>query len=245
MHSFHKYVVDAKALVKTNTLRGFNKELARQSNTDEAVAKYQVLNGTPEEDYSQFKSPLYYGGGVEFLAESYFSFFGSAYNLTDIKSVDDWDHPERDRGSDHKAVSLKRQKYKVPNIITEPASPVRIQTKGTLNPMKEHMTNDGSRIMNFVGSAGMEAILTGTAYQTRLLLFTLGKGLHFVLKENTYNKIEVVNNKAISRKIDNNPFFWNHVRDRLGLPKVKIVSPKDPEGKAIAMELFGDKKQPA
>ena len=245
MHSFYKYVNDAKALVKTNTLRGFNHELARQANTDEAVKKYQVLTGASEEDYSQFKSPLYYGAGVEFLAESYFSFFGSDYNLVDIKSVDDWDDKGRDRGSDHMAVSQKKLDYKTQRVISAPGSPIRIQTKGTLNPMKEHKTNDGSRIMNFVGSAGMEAILTGTAYQTRLLLFTLGKGLHFVLKENTYNKIEVVNNKAISRKIDNNPFFWNHVRDRLGLPKVKIVSPKDPEGKAIAMELFGDKKQPA
>ena len=244
MHSFHKYVVDAKALVKTNTLRGFNRELARQSNTDEAVAKYQVLNGKPEEDYSQFKSPLYYGGGVEFLAESYFSFFGSAYNLTDIKSVDDWDHPERDRGSDHKAVSLKRQKYKVPNIITEPASPVRIQTKGTLNPLKEHKTNDGSRIMNFVGSALAEACKSGSAYQTRLILFTLGKGLHYRLEENTYRKIEVVHNKEIAKKIDNNPFFWNHVRERFGLPKAKIYPTKDPEGKAIKMELFDD-GQPA
>ena len=244
MHSFHKYVVNAKALVKTNTLRGFNKELARQSNTDEAVAKYQVLSGVSEEDYSQFRSPLYYGGGVEFLAESYFSFFGSDYNLIDLKSVDDWDHPERDRGSDHKAVSQKKMKYKGPNIITEPASPVRIQTKGTLNPLKEHKTNDGSRIMNFVASALAEACKSGSAYQTRLILFTLGKGLHYRLEENTYRKIEVVNNKEIARKIDNNPFFWNHVRERFGLPKQKIYPTKDPEGKAIKMELFDDEKQP-
>lgn len=244
MHSFHKYVVNAKALVKTNTLRGFNKELARQSNTDEAVAKYQVLSGVSEEDYSQFRSPLYYGGGVEFLAESYFSFFGSDYNLIDLKSVDDWDHPERDRGSDHKAVSQKKMKYKGPNIITEPASPVRIQTKGTLNPLKEHKTNDGSRIMNFVASALAEACKSGSAYQTRLILFTLGKGLHYRLEENTYRKIEVVNNKEIARKIDNNPFFWNYVRERFGLSTVKIYTTKDPEGKAIKMELFDDEKQP-
>ena len=244
MHSFYKYVVDAKALVKNSNLKKYNHELARQSNTDEAVKKYQVLTGASEEDYSQFRSPLYYGAGVEFLAESYFSFFGSDYNLVDITSVDDWDNKERDRGSDHHAVSQMKKKYKKQRVISSAASPIRIQTKGTLNPMKEHTTNDGSRIMNFVGSAGMEAILTGTAYQTRFILFTLGKGLHYRLEENTYKKIEVVNYKEIARKIDGNPFFWNHVRDRLGLPKVKTYSPKDPEGKAINIELFDD-RQPA
>ena len=112
-----------------------------------------------------------------------------------------------------------------------------IQTKGTLNPTKEHMTNDGSRIMNFVGSSLSEACQSQDAYYMRLILFTLGKGLHFRLDENTGKKIEVVNYSEISRKIDKNPFFWNHIRRRLGLPTIDIARPTDPEGTAIKMEL--------
>ena len=77
MHSFYQFVVDAEALVKSQTLKGFNKELARQSNKAEAVQRYQVLprQQVVEDEYSQFKSPLYYGAGVEFLSHNYFDFF--------------------------------------------------------------------------------------------------------------------------------------------------------------------------
>jgi hypothetical protein len=237
MHSFYQYVIDAEALVKSQTLKGFNKELARQANTDEAVAKYQVLNRLIDEDYGQFRSPLYYGGGVEFLAESYLDFFDSNYNLKEIVSMDDWDNPQRDRGSDHHAVSAKKEKYKTQGVISQPGSPVRIQTKGTLNSTKEHMTNDGSRIMNFVGSSLAEACKSQTAYSMRLILFTLGKGLHYRLEDNIFKKIEVINSSEISKKIDKNPFFWNHMRKRFGLPILDIAYPKDPEGNAIKMEL--------
>lgn len=237
MHSFSKYVIDAEALVKSQTLKSFNVELARQANTDEAVKKYQVLNKSADEDYNNFKSPLYYGAGVEFLSEGYFEFFDSDYNLKEIVSMDDWDNPEKDRGSDHKAVSQKKVKYKKQGIISQPGSPIRFQTKGTLNPTKEHMTNDGSRIMNFVGSALAEACKGQTAYSMRLILFTLGKGLHYKLDGNTYKRIEVVNYQEIRKKIDKNPFFWNYMRERFGLSKLNVPYPKDPEGNAIKMEL--------
>lgn len=239
MHSFYQYVIDAEALVKSQTLKGFNEELARQSNTDEAVARYQVLprQQVVEDEYTQFKSPLYYGGGVEFLSHNYFDFFRTDYNLVKMISMDDWDNPQRDRGSDHNNHSMKKHHYKKQGVISAPGSPVRIQTKGTLNPTKEHMTNDGSRIPNFVMYALAEACANGDAYQTRLILFTLGKGLHYILKDNSFNRIEVVNNKEISKKIDHNPFFWNEVRSSFGLPILDITRPLDPEGNAVKMEL--------
>lgn len=241
MHSFYNFAVDPEALVKSQTLKGYNKELARQANTEEAVQKYQVLDPKGvDEDYSGlFKSPLYYGAGVEFLAHNYFDFFDSDYNLKEIISMDDYDNPQRDIGSDIHALSQKKNKYKRQGVITRPGSPVRIQVKGTLNPTKEHMTNDGSRIMNFVGSSLAEACITQTAYQMRLILFTLGKGIHYRLVDNTFKKIEVVNNREISNKVDNNPFFWNRVRESFGLPLLEILYPTDPEGAAIKMELDG------
>ena len=239
MHSFYQFVVDAEALVKSQTLKGFNKELARQSNKDEAVQRYQVLprQQVVEDEYSQFKSPLYYGAGVEFLSHNYFDFFRTDYNLVQMVSMDDWDNPQRDRGADHKNMSMKKQHYKKQGVISAPGSPVSIQTKGTLNPVKEHMTNDGSRIPNWISYALSEACANGYAYQTRLILFTLGKGIHYVLDNNSHKRIEVVNNKEIARKIDNNPFFWNEMRKSFGLPTLDISHPMDPEGSAVKMEL--------
>jgi transcription antitermination factor NusG len=239
MHSFNQYVNDAEKLLETETLKGFTKELVKQSNTTEAVNKYQVLS-PKEDEYTKFKSPLYFGSGVEFLSFGFFDFFGSDYNLIQVTSIDDWDNPQRDIGFDLNAVSQKHKKYKKQAVVSEAGSPIYIQVKGTDNPIKEHMTNDGSRIMNFVGASLAKARKDGNIYTTRLILFTLGKGLHWALNDNTSNCVEVIGNIQISKKIDNNPYFWNHMRKLFNLPIKSISSPMDPEGKAIIMELQND-----
>jgi len=239
MHSFYKFVNDPEALVRDQTLKGFNRELAKQANTDEAVQKYQVLNPVSlDEEYTgKFRSPLYYGAGVELLAHVYFDFFGSVYNLVQVTSMDDWENPQRDTGSDQHAFSMQKKKYHKQKVISQPGSPVRIQVKGGLNPTKKHTTNDGSRIPNFIMNALAEACATQTAYQMRLILFTLGHGLHYVLDNNSYSKLEIVNHNEIKRKIDNNPFFWNKMRESFGLPLIDIKSAGDPEGLAVIAEL--------
>ena len=105
------------------------------------------------------------------------------------------------------------------------------------------MTNDGSRIMNFYANAQGRARMLGEAYKARFVLFTTGKGLHYKLEKNTFSEIEVINYNAIDKRINNNPFFWNVLYAKLGLPEIPINSPKDPEfvSKEDQLKILVDK----
>jgi len=237
-HSFGKYCIDPTPLVKKGTLKGFSDALLKQSNLVEALVPYHDHH--PEEDEGKLiKAPKYFGAGGEFLAETYFEVYGVEYNLCDIVSYDDEEKSRRDGGVDHDARSRKTKIYKeYLNTKAVPGSPIYINTKTTVSPVKVHTTNDGSRIMNFFGHAQAKARAIGCSLSARYILFTTGKGLGLALTQNTFGLIQIVNYNEIKRHIDNDPIFWNRVREKLGLPKEALpLPPMDPEYKAILAEI--------
>ncbi|MCG7944993.1 MAG: hypothetical protein N0C84_01455 [Candidatus Thiodiazotropha taylori] len=222
MHSFSKQCVGAHQLVKKSSLNAFAKTAFELSKLEEN----KEIFGTAKDDPSW--SPQCFGSAVEFLAENFFEHYGHVFNLVFVRSIDDWNTADKDRGIDHIAQSLKSKRYG--SRQSKEGSPVYIQTKGVLDPRHVHMTNDGSRIMNFYGHAQGRAGSEGTYYQSRYVLFTLAKGLHYILEQNTYNMIEVINGTRIKKMIDKDEVFFNKLRSKLDVEEVTTSNPtQDPE----------------
>ena len=146
------------------------------------------------------------------------------YNIQNFKSVEDFKEAGSDTGVDHYAESISEKKT-IRYQLIKPGSPVYIQTKGTINSKKEFKTNDGSRIPNFMMNAQSQAISQGHAYSARYVLFTTGKGLHYVLNNNSGQKIEVINYAKISKLVDNNVMFWNTLRSKMGIEEQEYSAP--------------------
>jgi len=235
MHSWYKYCINTDAFKNVTTLRKFIEVLRKQSNTADALVPYRESNllsfyDDDGEFVGKIKAPRYFGAGIEALAETFFEVYGPEFNLQGYKSQDTVELDLEDTGYDAVAYTAKEKKYgKVIRKISKSGNHIYIQVKGTLNPTKEFMTNDGSRIMNFYANAQGRSRMLGEAYSARFVLFTTGKGLHYKLEKNTYSEIEIVNYSAIERRINNNPFFWNALYVKLGLPEIAIEFPKDPE----------------
>ena len=233
-HSFFKYCIDPTEFDNCTTLRQFLQLLKKQSNLDEAKIPYREdlkSNQNEDDDLKTIKAPRYFGAGVEALAETFFEVFGmSDYNLGNYISQDTIEEDLEDTGYDAVAVTAKQKKYgkQLPKICG-PGDPIWIQIKGSLNPTKEHTTNDGSRIMNFFANAQVNARASGTANSMRCILFTTAKGLHYKLDNNTKGDIEVVGYKKISKQVDNNILFWNQFRNKIGLSLLSIKPNQDPD----------------
>lgn len=234
MHSFTHFCIDPEALVRKQTMKGFVTAAGKQANTDEAAFKYNQPIFMSDQDYNGYKSPRYFGSAWEFFRQVYLNVYGSEYNLYGVWSNDDWDNPITDQGGDGGAYSRKKKHYRPLEIETEPGSPIYIQDKATENWIKEFMTNDGSRIMNFIGWAQSDARRQKVSYQARYILFTSGKGLHYKLDNNTNKIIDVINGNQISRKCDGDQVFWNELRSHLGLSPLKIPTSIDVEASIIA-----------
>lgn len=237
MHKFAITPIDAEKLVNVTTLRGFVKAAHEIAGTSEAIEAFETGNYKEYEDGQKGVltgwSPKYFGGAIEFLAETYFQHFGGAYNLEGIRSTDDFDSTEVDGGIDHEAKTTKTLNntfFTKSRRRPQKGSPVYIQTKGTTNFNKTYKTNDGARLPNFFMRGFSKAIQTGQAYQARYIIFTTGKDIHYLLDNNSGNNVEVVNSKAISKRIDGNQDFFNALRVKLGLPEESLPpSPVDPE----------------
>jgi len=243
MHSWFKYCVDAQPYQKLSSLKDFVGYLKKQSNTEEALVPYR--ESTRFADYDEdgefqgkLKAPRYFGAGIEALAETYFEVFGSEHNLANYSSQDSINADLEDTGYDAVAYTAKKKVYKGKiSKIAEPGNRIYVQIKGSLNPIKEFKTNDGSRVMNFYGNSQGHARMIGEGNRARFILFTTAKGLHHKLENNTFKEIEVINFEKIRKKIDNNPFFWSALFEKLGLDKVDIKGPKDPEFESIQKEI--------
>jgi hypothetical protein len=229
MHSFFKYCIAPNEFHNVQTAKQFLRVLKKQSNDDAAIIPYRESPSLDDDEaVIALKAPRYFGAAGEAFAEVFFDLFGTEFNIGNVKFVDDAEHEEDDRGVDAYASSMKRKTYKQ-GITKEsqPGSPVYIQVKTALNTIKEHMTNDGSRIMNFYGNAQSNARKVHAAYTARYVLFTFAGGIHWKLKQNTDEDIEVINFKKIAKLVDNNPFFWNEFYKRLGLATKAIDVPVD------------------
>jgi hypothetical protein len=241
-HSFGKFCIDKESLVAKETLKGFMDALLKQSNKDEAAIPYH--DQLPDEEEGEvIKAPRYFGAGGEFLSECFFEVYGADYNLTGITSYDDEEIARTDGGVDQEARSRKEKIYtKRLNTKAVVGSPVYIQVKTAVNPVKEFTTNDGSRIMNFYGHAQGLARAQGASYTARYLLFTTGGSLHWVLKRNTFDMIEVVNFQDIKKRINGDRVFWNRMREKFGLAGLELPpASMDPEYKSILAEIDSEK----
>lgn len=232
-HSFFKYCINPDDFNTVTTLKQFLQVLKKQSNDEQAKVPYREdlkSNQNEEDDLKTIKAPRYFGAGVESLAETFFEVFGmSDYNLGNYISQDTIKEDLEDTGYDAVAVTAKQKTYgKKLRKICGPGAPIWIQIKGSLNPTKEHTTNDGSRIMNFFANAQVNARMLGVADSMRCILFTTAKGLHYKLDDNTLGDIEVVGYKKISKQIDDNILFWNEFRNKIGLPLLDIKPTQDP-----------------
>jgi hypothetical protein len=237
-HSFGKFCVDKDGLVAKETLKDFMDVLLKQSNKDEALIPYH--DQLPDvDDGKTIKAPRYFGAGGEFLSECFFEVYGADYNLTGIVSYDDEEIARTDGGVDQEARSRKEKIYTTRlNTKAMPNTPIYIQVKTAVNPTKVFTTNDGSRIMNFFGHAQGLARAQAVSFNARYILFTTGKELHWVLKRNTFNMIEVVGYKDIKKRVDKDRVFWNHMRKKFGLPLLDLPPPPmDPEYKSILAEI--------
>jgi hypothetical protein len=241
-HSFGKFCFDKDSLVAKETLKGFMDALLKQSNKDEALIPYH--DQLPDEDDGKpIKAPRYFGAGGEFLSECFFEVYGADYNLTGIVSYDDEEIARTDGGVDQEARSRKEKIYSTRlNTKAMPNSPIYIQVKTAVNPTKVFTTNDGSRIMNFFGHAQGLARAQGASYNARYILFTTGKELHWVLKRNTFDMIEVISFKDIKKRVDGDRVFWNRMREKFGLETLDLPpAPMDPEYKSILAEIDAEK----
>ena len=238
MHSFRKYCIDPAALTKKQTLRGFKAAALKQANTPAAQIPYNEVD-MYEEDGKKIKAPRYFGAAGELFAQVYLEFFGNDYNLHTVTATDDEEKENNDGGVDLEAMSIKSKIYKKQALTkTDANSSIYIQVKFPLDPTKEHMTNDGSRIMNFFGNAQGLARTSSQCYQARYFLVTFGKGLQYRLNDNTSGLIFVINFKEMARKVDNNPAFWNAMNTAFGLPTNPILPSRiDPEMESILAEV--------
>jgi hypothetical protein len=238
MHSFAKFCIDPEPLFQKETLAGYLTALKKQSNLDRALIPYH--DQLPEDDEGQvIKAPRYFGAGGEFLYETFFECYGSDYNLCGIESYDDEEKTRNDGGVDFDARSRKLKIYKeYLNTKAAPGTPIFIQGKTSINPMKIYTTNDGSRIMNFFGHAQALARAQGCSLSARYILITTGKGIGLQLEQNTLKMIQVIAYNDIKKRVDGDRIFWNKMRERFGFQALDLPpAPMDPEYKAILAEI--------
>lgn len=208
-HRFPQYCLDGNALVERKTLRTYVKTLGQQAMTAEAAEAYSEK---PREKYRSDKeygkrgylSPSYFGEGGEFLRHCYFEFFGRKHRLENVWSLN----------KGHGAVPVDMG-WDGGATCTDSGAPVYIQDKTTEKHGNFHEMNDGSRIMNFAGSAAMHAIASGHGNDARFVVWTTAKGLHPTLEARMHGRVEVVACQAIGGSVDGNTDFWDMVSGKL------------------------------
>ena len=216
-HRFQRYCIDPDKLTHGRTLEAFLHVLKNQSNEEIAVQSYG--KGKELTDFAEhettYRSPLYFGEGGEFLSHCFFEYYKDKYSIENIVSVNC--NIANDRGWDREAVTTRNFKW------ATCGSPVYIQDKTTLNSNKIFRMNDGSRIMNFLGAAAMDAITKGKAQEARFILWTTGKSVHFSVDKVTFDRLEVVNGEMISSLINDNEKFWKFVDMHLKAPSLRSI----------------------
>lgn len=192
------------------------KTVHAQSKTNEAKKRVDIIH---YKDYGKDQEcPMYFGMWLEWFGQYFLNYFGHEFNLNNVKMIDSVSSGEEDRGVDGHGETLKNAKKRRGHVIcAKRGYPVEIQVKATLNPTKEYKTNDGSRLANFMMNAMSTAIINGFAYNTRYILFTSGRGLHYKLAENSNGLMEIINYNNIIKLFDDDWEFLNHIRRSVGL----------------------------
>lgn len=214
-HRFPQHCVDSDALTKGRTIEAYVHALASQADDERASHAYlRDIRGTDVSEHRGcYASPEYFGDGGEFLRHCFFDFFGSHFCLEDVWSVNaDSGILDKDRGWDGGAVTSQSSSK---HAWAGEGDPVYIQDKTTEDFSRTYMTNDNSRIMNFVGAAAVDAIVKEHAQRSRFIVWTTGTGLHPVLDQNIGGRVEVVGYGKITQLANNCEDFWMSVAKAL------------------------------
>ena len=92
---------------------------------------------------------------------------------------------------------------------------VYVRGKTTEKHGSFHEMNDASRLMNFVGSATMNAITSGHGNDAGAVVWTTAKGLHPTLEARMHGRAEVVACHVIGGGVDGNSDFWGMASRKL------------------------------
>lgn len=236
-HKFKDLCLDWDDLLAKPRLGDFLRRLHRQGQSDAAQRLVQ-----PYKDYSadvSDYSPVYFGMGVEVLAEAYLMFYGGVHHaVSEIEMTSQAGKLEIDLGVDGRARTICELPLGKTRRLARSNSPVYLQVKGTLNSAKIYTANDGSRITNFISNAATGAIRSGYATQARYLLFTTGDGIHHTLDAMTNGFIEVINYKKINQLTRKDHVFWNEFRVAVGLKPLDLAElVLDPDHLAVLQRL--------
>lgn len=228
-HIFENICINFEEILQEPNIRKMLKAVQNQAKTEEAKKRTDL---THYKDYGEDEwSPIYFGLFVEWFAEHFLNHFGHLFNVTNVKMNNAEGSAIEDLGVDGVGMTMNKKKHPVAgSIVSQPGNAVYIQVKGTLNFNKEHKANDGSRLPNFATHAMSTAIKNGTAYQTRYILFTTAKGVHYVLEKMWNGLVEVIAIEQIIKLANNNQYFLNILRERVGLTPLEFqMPPIDPE----------------
>ena len=204
-HRFSRHCVDPCALTLGRTVEAYIHELDTQSATRQAGdAYYECMRKKKNSEVSS--SSFYFGDGGEFLRHCFLDFFGSHFSLREVWSVNADDGVlDEDIGWDGGATTS------CDHMWAQEGGPVYIQDKTTRDFDKFFKINDGSKIMNFVGSAAMDAISREKGQQARFILWTTGRGVHHSLERSTAGRVEVIGYERITKLANNCEDFWQSV----------------------------------
>jgi hypothetical protein len=237
-HRFKTMCIDWEPLLAEPTLYSYLKSLHKQGLSKPAQKLVE-----PYKDYDvtdpNSASPMYFGLGVEILAEAYLQHYGGhLHGLMNVEMCASIGKTDIDLGVDGMAKTNKIIRFSKTGRVADKGNDVFIQVKGTRNATKVYTANDGSRIPNFTTNAFSTAIKTGQAYKARYILFTTGKDLHYTLNSMSGEMIEVINHDSIKRAVAGDEHFWNEFRLEVGVGPKDLPPPKlDPEFEFMAATI--------
>ena len=208
-HRFPRHCVDPDALTRGRTVEAYIHELDKQSATTQAGDAYHE-HMRKKINSEESSSSFYFGDGGEFLRHCFLDFFGSHFSLREVWSVNADDGIlDEDIGWDGGATTSCNHMW------AQEGDPIYIQDKTTRDFDKFFKINDGSRIMNFVGSAAMDAISHKTGQKARFILWTTGQGFHHTLERSTAGRVEVISYEKITKLANNCEDFWQSTAEAL------------------------------
>lgn len=170
--------------------------------------------------------PAFFGASGDWFCLEFLNYFGSHFQIEHVRSLTDSESTESDIGIDMHAVSSSPGKFKL--IVWVAGSPVEIQIKWSVNPMKNLELNR-DRIGNFGSAVANRARRAQKFQSTRMVLVTSAAGVNHSVLECLGEELEVINFVKISKLVDGNIGFWNHLRSKVGLSPLPYKELMDKE----------------
>lgn len=235
-HLFESNNIDMSVLLAKPTLRALINALKAQAETLRAKELWALKSYYDKFDQNEDASdesdfcPEYFGAGFDWFGTSFLQYFGEQFNVYDVRSLLEIGCAERDIGIDAHAKSAHPGCCKtLPHVKWGSGSPAPLQFKGSVNLNAELELNK-SRLGNFGTAVRNLSLISGTAYATRMIVFTSAKDVNAAVKRTFGETLEVIGSNEISKLADNNIPFWNSLRAKFDLAplSVKINTESDP-----------------